>query len=108
MFARHGIPEVVITNNGSQFEANVFCRFSGEFQFKHITSSLHYPRSNREAERAVKTMKGLLRKGGDPYLALLAYRSTPLSNGYSRNLSPALPSNLVWVRDRRERERERL
>ena len=81
IFARHEIPEVVIMDNGSQFEANVFRRFSREFQFEHITSSPYYPRSNREAERAVKTMKGLLRKGGDPYLALLAYRSTPLSNG---------------------------
>ena len=28
-------------------------------------------------------MKGLLKKGDEPYLVLLAYRSTPLSNGYS-------------------------
>ena len=28
-------------------------------------------------------MKGLLKKGDEPYLALLAYRSTSLSNGYS-------------------------
>ena len=28
-------------------------------------------------------MKALLKKGNKPYLALLAYRSTPLSNGYS-------------------------
>ena len=28
-------------------------------------------------------MKALLKKGDEPYLALLAYRSTPLSNGYS-------------------------
>ena len=27
-------------------------------------------------------MKALLKKGNEPYLALIAYESTPLSNGY--------------------------
>ena len=29
-------------------------------------------------------MKGVLKKSDEPYLVLLAYRSTPLSNGYLR------------------------
>ena len=101
------------------------------------------------------TVKALIKKGDKPYLALLAYRSTPLSNGYSpaellmnrklktnvpssrearktkvpnrklvvesqeeqrwkqkanfdqhhraRDLLPALPGDLVWILDRRER-----
>lgn len=39
----------------------------------------------------MKTVKSLLKKSGDPYLALLAYRVTPLSNGYS-------PSQLLMGR----------
>ena len=41
------------------------------------------PQSDGAAERAVKTVKGLLNKNEDPYLALMSYRSTPLENGYS-------------------------
>ena len=29
----------------------------------------------------MKTVKNLLEKGDDPYIALMAYRSTPLENG---------------------------
>ena len=36
-------------------------------------------------------MKAMSRKGDEPYLALLAYRSTPLSKGY-------LPAELLMYR----------
>ena len=52
-------------------------------QFEHITSSPYFLQSNGEAERAVRTIKRLLNKKGDPYLALPAYRITPLEIGYS-------------------------
>ena len=83
IFARHGIPEVIFSDNGPQFAADVFTNFARHYQFKHITSSPYYPRSNGCAECAVGTVKNLLKKEADPYLALLAYRVTPLSNGYS-------------------------
>ena len=83
IFARHGIPEEVITDNGPQFIAELFSEFTRNYQFSHITGSPYHPMSNGEAKRVVGTVKSLLRKKGDPYLALLAYRVTPLQNGYS-------------------------
>ena len=53
IYARHGIPEVVVSENGPQYSAEAYARFAREYQFEHITSSSHYPQSNGEAERAV-------------------------------------------------------
>ena len=49
--------------------------------------SPQFPLSNGEAECAVKTVKALMKKcddrNEDHYLALMAYRVTPLECGYS-------------------------
>ena len=118
IFARHGIPEEIVTDNGTQYSSEAFALFSQEYKFSHITSSPLYPLSNGEAERAVKTVKQLLDKNEDPYLALLSYRSTSIRNGYSpsellmgrkirttlpqvlKQLKPKLPNQMVL----RERE----
>ncbi|KAJ8012600.1 hypothetical protein DPEC_G00044550 [Dallia pectoralis] len=39
--------------------------------------ALHDEMSNGEVERAVRTIKSLLKKSSDPYLALMAYRAAP-------------------------------
>ena len=91
IFARHGIPEVVISDNGPQYSADAYEQFAKEYQFQHITSSPYYPQSNGEAERAVGTIKRLLNKEKEPYLAILSYRSTPLQNGFT-------PSELLMSR----------
>lgn len=82
-FARHGIPDIVMSDNGTQFSSNEFSKFTFSYGFKHQTSSPRYPQANGEIERAVKTVKSLLKKSKDPYIALMAYRATPLENGYS-------------------------
>ena len=104
IFARHGIPEVVVSDNGPQFSAESYTKFAQTYGFEHITSSPYYPRSNGEAERVVQTVKNLLKKSGDPYLALLAYRTTPLQCGYSPAqllMSTNLRSTLPDVRENR-------
>ena len=80
IFARHGIPQELVTDNGPQYSSREFSKFAETFGFIHITSSPKFPRSNGEAERGVQTIKNLLKKSDDPYLALLIYRSTPLPN----------------------------
>ena len=77
-FSRHGIPETLVSDNGPQYSSELFVKFAAEYNFVHVTSSPHYPRSNGHAERSVQTIKNILRKANDPLLAMLIYRSTPL------------------------------
>ncbi len=62
IFARHGIPETVISDNDPRFSSQAYTEFAQEYDFKHLTSSPYFPRSNGKAERAVGTIKGLLKK----------------------------------------------
>ena len=77
-FARHGIPEILRSDNGPQFSSHEFAEFANRYQFTHTTSSPHFPASNGQAERTVKTVKNLLKNADDPFLALLSYRATLL------------------------------
>ncbi|XP_064481432.1 uncharacterized protein K02A2.6-like [Ornithodoros turicata] len=86
IFSRHGIPEVVVSDNGPQFSktgTSSLASFAKEYQFIHVTASSRYPQSNRVAEAAVKVIKQSITKTGDPYKSLLSYRTLPLKNGYS-------------------------
>jgi len=78
IYSRHGIPETLRTDNGPQFSSQEFQDFASKYGFTHTTSSPHFPSSNGQAERAVQTVKRLLRSSDDPPLALLSYRATPL------------------------------
>ncbi|UYV64657.1 K02A2.6-like, partial [Cordylochernes scorpioides] len=82
IFARHGIPLEVRSDNGPQF-GSLFKEFAHEYGFTHVTSSPRYPQSNGFIESFVKIVKERISKSKDPYLALLAYRATPLANGFS-------------------------
>lgn len=122
LFARYGIPDIIRSDNGPQFKSE-FKKFAYEMDFKHITSSPYFPQSNGCIEAAVKVAKGLLKKNDDIYLALLAYRSTPLECGFSpaellmnrkiKSQLPILPSQLnnpvntksVFNREGRAKER---
>ena len=70
-----------MADKGPQYTSREFTVFTREWEFKHLTSSPYYSRSNGKSESAVKIVKNLFKKAiadkKDPWLALLDYRNTP-------------------------------
>nr|XP_058955069.1 uncharacterized protein K02A2.6-like [Pocillopora verrucosa] len=83
IFAHHGIPEQVRSDNGPQYDSAEFSHFPKEWGFKHVTNSPRFPQANGEVKRGVRMVKNLLQKAEDPAKGLLAYRSTPLACKFS-------------------------
>lgn len=80
-FARYGIPDTVISDNGPQFASQQFRDFAKEWDFEHRTSSPYNSQANGTAEAAVKVAKRLLKtcrqNKEDPKIGLLNLRNTP-------------------------------
>ena len=103
VMSEQGVPEVIISDNGPQYDCQSYKQFSQEWGFKHITSSPRYPQSNGFIERQVQTVKNTLDKakksGQDPHMSMLCLRSTPLDSQlpspaellYQRKLQANLP-----------------
>ena len=83
LFAQFGIPQVIVTDNGSPFVSRDFELFLKVNGIKHITSAPYHPASNGLAERAVQTFKAGIKKMKEGQLVdklsrfLFTYRNTP-------------------------------
>ncbi|XP_028072604.1 uncharacterized protein LOC114274823 [Camellia sinensis] len=82
---RFGIPRVLIADNGTQFDGNIFRKFCVDFRIEYQNSSPGYPQSNGQAEALNKTIINEVKKRLEhakgkwieelPYI-LWAYRTT--------------------------------
>ena len=76
-FSRHGIPEIVVSDNGPQYDSCELNKSIQDWNFRHITSSPCNPQGNGKVESAVKICEGIMKKAAwgkfDPYLSLLDY-----------------------------------
>ena len=102
-FARYGVPDRVITDNGPQFRSQEYKKFAATWKFEH-TSSPYHSQSNGKAESVVKIAKKLLQKSKkdhrDVQLAILDWHNTPTESSnvsqsqklYSRRTRTLLPT----------------
>ena len=91
LFAMHGLPEMIVSDNGSAFTSAEFQTFVKRNGIRHVRSAPYHPSSNGQAERVVQTFKeAILKTTGDldTRLArfLFQYRLTPHT---TTGLSPA-------------------
>ena len=84
IFSQHGLPDTVVSDNGSQFTSAPFRDFCRQNGIEHVCSPPYHPQSNGQAERFVDTFKrALLKSRGEGTTEeilqafLFAYRTTP-------------------------------
>ena len=63
MFAIHGLPEQLVSDNGAQFVSDEFSHFVKQNGIKHIRSAPYHPASNGLAERFIQTFKRAMKAG---------------------------------------------
>ena len=85
LFARFGLPEMIVSDNGTCFVSREFEEFLRNNGVKHTTSAPYHPSSNGLAERAVQVIKRGLKKDKEGSMSarlarvLFNYRITPQS-----------------------------
>ena len=85
LFARFGLPEMIVSDNGTCFVSREFEEFLRKNGVKHTTSAPYHPSSNGLAERAVQVIKRGLKKDKEGSMSarlarvLFNYRITPQS-----------------------------
>ena len=62
IFATHGLPEEVVSDNGPQFTSTEFAEFMRKNGIKHTLVPPYHPQSNGAAERSVRVVKDALVK----------------------------------------------
>ena len=88
LISQYGPPRRLSTDNGTPFSSETFAKFMQQQHIEHITSSPHYPKSNRFIGRQVKTIKTALSTGHDSKLP----REDILLNIRTQAIGPNLPS----------------
>ena len=92
LFAQFGLPDTVVTDNGSSFVSQEFEDFLKRNGIHHYTSAPYHPATNGQAERAVQIIKNGLKRVTQGTMSkrlstiLFTYRVSPHA---TTNLSPA-------------------
>lgn len=60
LFATHGVPDVIVSDNGTAFVSTEFTEFANRNQIRHVAVAPYHPSSNGQAERMVRETKEAL------------------------------------------------
>ncbi|KIH64332.1 integrase core domain protein [Ancylostoma duodenale] len=106
LFARYGLPQTIVSDNGTQFTSEQFKAMCDEGGIVHIKTAPYHPQSNGQAQRFVDTLKrGIKKLKGEERpteetlnVVLQAYRMTPNSS-----LNEKIPAEVFLGRKLRTR-----
>ena len=98
LFARYGIPRIIVSDNGTQFTSVLFNQFCKKNGIYHKLSAPYHPSTNGEAERFVETFKYSMKANeNDLQIALcqflMKYRSSP------HNSTGKTPASMMFNRE---------
>ncbi|XP_065090850.1 uncharacterized protein K02A2.6-like [Ochlerotatus camptorhynchus] len=104
-FARHGIPQLLLSDNGTNFVNRKMIQFATEWCFEQVTSAPHHQQANGKSEAAVKIAKRLLKKAEESksefWYAFLHWRnipnkigSSPVARLFSRSTRCGIPAGI--------------
>ena len=94
IFARHGVPDILKSDNGPPFNSHEFGQFAAQLGFKHQKVTPLWPQANGGVERCMPMLKKVIRSAHienknwkqEMYKFLRNYRATPHS---STGVTPA-------------------
>ncbi|XP_054276356.1 uncharacterized protein K02A2.6-like [Macrosteles quadrilineatus] len=92
LFATHGVPDTIVSDNGSAFTSQEFRSFNESNGIRHVVVAPYHPSSNGQAERMVQTTKNSLRRilQGDWQKRLAQFLiSSHITPNCSTNMSPS-------------------
>ena len=100
MFATHGLPKQIISDNGPQFVSREFQQFCVENGIKHRKVTPYWPAANGEVERFIGVLKQAIQRfrvekvdwRTEIYTFLFNYRNTP------HTTTGAAPASLLFNR----------
>ena len=105
MFSMNGLPEHIVTDNGSQFTSDAFAKFLSSNGVRHTKSAPYHPATNGLAERFVQSLKQSLKATLSSGLSLTQRLSNFLMTYRSsvHSTTGVTPSSLFLQREIRTR-----
>ena len=62
IFSMFGVPETIVSDNGTQFNSSEFAKFCKFYSIEHITTTVYHLRTNRQVERFADSFNHGLKK----------------------------------------------
>ena len=124
IFATHGLPETIVSNNGPNFTSAEFENFLSKNGVKHPKVLPYHPASNGKAQRAVRAFKEGVEKMEEGTMQdklsrfLLKYRTTPhtttgvppaellMKRKLKTKLDLIVPNTASLMRQKQERQKQ--